>query len=132
LEWYINGNGQTVGLDLGAAPGNVELVTIGHFDSNSAKSEMIVRNQSDGHLYEWWVTPNGTLSGVDLTANSGVGTGVQIIGTGNYFGSGDDDLLVHDTSKRELRFVGATCGPARESSLHYDYWNCLDGSPVLA
>jgi hypothetical protein len=98
LEWYINGNGQTVGLDLGAAPGNVELVTIGHFDSNSAKSEMIVRNQSDGHLYEWWVTPNGTLSGVDLTANSGVGTGVQIIGTGNYFGSGDDDLLVHDTS----------------------------------
>jgi hypothetical protein len=58
-----------------------------------------VRNVNDQHLYEWWLTPQGGLSGVDLTQNSGIGGDVQILGSSHYNNSSAlDQLLVWDTN----------------------------------
>jgi hypothetical protein len=54
------------GIDLGAWPG-VELIDTGDFNNaNGSNDELLVRNTTDGHFYEWWIDANNTLQGVDL------------------------------------------------------------------
>jgi hypothetical protein len=123
LEWRVdqvtNGQGQLVntlaGIDLSASGaktlwGDYDLITVGYFDSNSpfrsgsgpAGAELLVRARANQHLLEWWVTSDGGISGVDLTANSGIGTNVQVLGNAHYNDQNgrplDDEFLVHDTA----------------------------------
>jgi hypothetical protein len=121
LEWRVdqvtNSQGQLVntlqGIDLSASGaktlwGDYDLITIGYFDSNSpfrsgsgpSGAELLVRARANQHLLEWWVTSDGGISGVDLTANSGIGTNVEIFGNSHYNDQNgralDDEFLVHD------------------------------------
>jgi hypothetical protein len=121
LEWRVdqvtNSQGQLVntlqGIDLSASGaktlwGDYDLIAVGYFDSNSpfrggsgpGGAELLVRARANQHLLEWWVTSAGGISGVDLTANSGIGTGVQILGNSHYNDQNgrplDDEFLVHD------------------------------------
>jgi hypothetical protein len=61
---------------------------------------MLVQNTVDHHLYEWWITPQGTLTGIDLTASSGIPwSNLQLIGNGQFNrANAFDQLLVRNTS----------------------------------
>jgi hypothetical protein len=72
-EWWfyqswITSQWQLTGIGLGGHPfwDSVELVGHGHYDNNSANSELLVRNPRDGHFYEWWFGSNHQLDGIDL------------------------------------------------------------------
>jgi hypothetical protein len=102
-EWWIDSTNTLQGIDLTATSNipwaGVELIAVGRFDNNSTGAEMVVRNVNDQHLYEWWLTPQGGLSEVDLTQNSGIGGDVQILGSSHYNNSSAlDQLLVWDTN----------------------------------
>jgi hypothetical protein len=65
-EWWINPQGILTGIDLGLHWGNnIQLIDSGHFNNQSANNELLVRNTTDGHFYEWWISGN-QLQGVDL------------------------------------------------------------------
>jgi hypothetical protein len=70
-EWWITSQGTLTGIDLTASSGiswsNLQLIGNSHFNSASAYDQLLVRNTSDGHFYEWWVN-GGTLAGNDLGA----------------------------------------------------------------
>ena len=55
-----------------------------------------MRNTVDNHLYEWWITPQGQLDGIDLGLHW---TNVQLMGTSHFNNlSANDELLVHNTA----------------------------------
>jgi hypothetical protein len=108
--WVDPTTAKFTGVDTSALPGgklwqNKALLAVGRFDENSANTELLVRDTQNGHMLEWWFTPDG-IGEVDLTVTSGVGTGIQIVSTGNYFGSAFDDLLVRDTTNGNFYFWG--------------------------
>jgi hypothetical protein len=56
---------------------------------------MLVTNTVDHHLYEWWITPQGQLTGIDLGA---AWSNVQFLGNSHYnSASAYDELLVRNT-----------------------------------
>jgi hypothetical protein len=67
-EWWIDPTSHTLqGIDLGAWPG-IDFIEARYFNSanNSiTNDEFLVRNTTDGDLYEWWIS-NNQLAGVDL------------------------------------------------------------------
>jgi hypothetical protein len=70
-EWWITAQGTLTGIDLTASSGiswfNLQFIANSHFNNVSADDQLLVRNTSDGHFYQWWV--NGTtLAGIDLGA----------------------------------------------------------------
>jgi hypothetical protein len=86
-EWWITAQGTLTGIDLTASSGipwsNLQLIGSSHFNSASAFDQLLVRNTSDGHFYEWWVN-GGTLAGVDLGAvppggNAGSSAGAALM-----------------------------------------------------
>jgi hypothetical protein len=58
---------------------------------------MLVQNTVDHHLYEWWITPQGQLTGIDLGPNW---INVQAIGAPQHYNNNSpyDQLLIHNTS----------------------------------
>jgi hypothetical protein len=59
-----------------------------------SKSEMLVRNAVDHHVYEWWIDQNShTLQGVDLGPSD---PNWLVQATGDYNGDGYTDLLWHN------------------------------------
>jgi serralysin len=105
-DWWIdsNGNSQLQGIDLTATSGiawtNLQLLAVGNFDNHTTNNEFLVANTSDQHLYEWWITPQNTLTGIDLTASSGIPwSNLQLIGNSHFnSASAYDQLLVRNTS----------------------------------
>jgi DNA-binding Xre family transcriptional regulator len=105
-DWWINSNGnsQLQGIDLTATSGiawaNLQLLAVGNFDNHTTNNEFLVTNTSDQHLYEWWITPQNTLTGIDLTAASGIPwSNLQLIGNSHFnSASAYDQLLVRNTS----------------------------------
>jgi hypothetical protein len=94
-DWWIGANNTLQGIDLGAFwLSNVQLVTVGHFDNNTTNAELLVQNTVDHHLYEWWITPQGKLAGIDLGP---YWANVQLISNSHYNNnSAFDELLVHN------------------------------------
>jgi hypothetical protein len=99
-DWWISG-GALQGIDLGPYWSNVQLVATGLFDDKhlgpGSDEEFLVQNTVDHHLYEWWVTPQGQLAGIDLGP---YWVNVQLVGSGYYnvVSPGTfDDLLVRNT-----------------------------------
>jgi Cellulase (glycosyl hydrolase family 5) len=68
-EWWITPQGALTGIDLTASSGipwsNLQLIGNSHFNNASADDQLLVRNTSDGHFYQWWIADN-QLTGVDL------------------------------------------------------------------
>jgi hypothetical protein len=100
-DWWIGSNNASLqGIDLGPVWSNVELVATGTFDTNSQTAtsfswEMLVQNTVDHHLYEWWLSPQGRLTGIDLGP---YWNNVQLIGHDHYNNvSNFDELLVRNT-----------------------------------
>jgi hypothetical protein len=97
-DWWISNN-TLQGIDLGPYWSNVQFVAHGLFDvkTSGIDEEFLVQNTVDHHLYEWWVTPQGQLAGIDLGP---YWANIQLVGTGYYnvVASGTfDDLLVRNT-----------------------------------
>jgi hypothetical protein len=83
-------------MDLGPVWANVQLVTVGRFDNRTTNTEMLVQNTIDHHLYEWWITSQGQLTGIDLGPHW---INVQLIGNSHYNNnSAFNELLVRNTS----------------------------------
>jgi hypothetical protein len=54
-----------------------------------------VQSTVDHHLYEWWITPQGQLTGIDLGLHW---LNIQLIGSSHYNNnSPNDELLVRNT-----------------------------------
>ena len=100
-DWWVSSSGQLQGVDLGAVwSSNISLIATGHFDSNTTNTEFLVENTADHHLYEWWVSPQGTLAGVDLGA---YWNNIQLIDSGHFNNqSANNELLVHNTADGHL------------------------------
>jgi hypothetical protein len=102
-DWWIDSNNKLQGIDLtttsGASWSNLVLVAVGNFDNNNPNNQLLIQNTLDHHLYDWWITPQGGLTGIDLTASSGIaGLNVQVLGVSRYNdNSTGDQLLVHNT-----------------------------------
>jgi hypothetical protein len=80
-------------MDLGAYWANVQFLASGNFMGNS-NSEMLVRNATDRHVYEWWIDQNShALQGADLGPSD---PNWVVQATGDYNGDGYTDLLWHD------------------------------------
>ena len=96
-DWWISSSGQLQGADLGAVwSSNISLIAVGQFDSNTTNTEFLVQNTADHHVYEWWISPQGTLAGVDLGAHW---NGIQLIDTGHFNNqSANNELLVRNTA----------------------------------
>jgi hypothetical protein len=95
-DWWIGPNNTLQGIDLGPIWSNVQFVARGRFDNNNLSStEILVQNTFDHHLYEWWVTAQGQLGGIDLGP---YWANVQLIGTAHYNNASPySELLVRNT-----------------------------------
>ncbi|MBV9983731.1 hypothetical protein, partial [Bradyrhizobium sp.] len=96
-DWWVSSSGQLQGADLGAVwSPNISLIAVGNFDGNTTNTEFLVQNTADHHLYEWWISPQGTLAGVDLGANW---NGIQLVDSGHFNNqSANTELLVRNTA----------------------------------
>ena len=96
-DWWISSGGQLQGVDLGAVwSSNITLIATGNFDSNTTGTEFLVENTADHHLYEWWISPQGTLAGIDLGAHW---NGIELIDSGHFNNqSANNELLVRNTT----------------------------------
>jgi hypothetical protein len=96
-DWWISPQNTIQGFNLSAMGqtwANLRLVGVGQFDDKTTNNEMLVQNTVDQHLYEWWITPQGQLTGIDL----GSIASVELVGTGHYNNnSAFDQMLVHNT-----------------------------------
>ena len=102
-DWWIDPTSHTLqGVDLGAAWSNVEFLASGRFDNHTTNDEFLVRNTVDNHWYEWWITPQHTLTGIDLGAHPGI----EFIDSGHFNNANgsatNDELLVHNTADGHL------------------------------
>jgi hypothetical protein len=96
-DWWISSGGQLQGVDLGAVwSSNISLIAVGNFDGNTTNTEFLVQNTADHHLYEWWISPQGTLAGIDLGPNW---NGIQLVDSGHFNNqSANNELLVRNTA----------------------------------
>jgi hypothetical protein len=134
LEWWITDKNQLTGIDLSAPANpslpktlwsdNYELLTVGSFDNNAnGEVQLLVRNLIDQHLLEWWITPDGAITGIDLTQNSGniIPTNVQFLDNRHYNDANGsthlDELLMRNT----------------EDGNFYEWWTAtgLDGKTII-
>jgi probable HAF family extracellular repeat protein len=140
-DWWISGS-TLGGIDLTATSGiswsNVQLVTVGQFDNRSATTELLVQNTVDHHLYEWWITSQGQLDGIDLGP---YWANVQLIGSGHYNGnSANDELLVHNTVDGHYyewwiannQLQGVDLGPSMSASGSSSSSMTIDGGGTAA
>jgi hypothetical protein len=66
------------------------------FDNNTTNTEILVQNLTDHHLYEWWISGTGQLTGIDLGA---YWNNIQLVGNSHYNNSSAfNELLVRNTS----------------------------------
>jgi hypothetical protein len=95
-DWWIGTNNMLQGIDLGPVWSNIQLVATGRFDNNSpGGAEMLVQNTVDHHLYEWWISSQNQLAGIDLGP---YWSNVQLIDHGMLNTvSAYDQLLVRNT-----------------------------------
>jgi hypothetical protein len=133
-DWWIGPNNALQGIDLGPFWGSsVQLVTVGHFDTKTSNTELLVRNTVDHHLYEWWIGPNNNLQGIDLGP---YWSNVALVGAGQFTTNGGTNLLVSNTVDHHLydwwigpnsTLHGIDLGPFWVSSIqlvtvgHFDY-----------
>jgi hypothetical protein len=95
-DWWIGSNNTLQGVDLGPVWSNVQLVAVDRFDNNNFSNvEMLVQNTVDHHLYEWWITSQGHLAGIDLGP---YWANIQLIGHAHYNNNSPAaELLVRNT-----------------------------------
>jgi hypothetical protein len=99
--WWVN-NGQLTGINLGQRWADVAYVGAGQFTSNGG-TNLLVTNIHDHHLYDWWVNPDNTLGGIDLTNTAGPAwNNVGIVATGQFTANGGTNFLVQNGLDRHL------------------------------
>jgi V8-like Glu-specific endopeptidase len=111
--WWVNGSGALTGADLGRQWVNVSYLTAGQFTNlgGAGISNFLVSNNVDHHLYDWWITPQGQLNGIDLGP---YWSNVAVVAAGQFTANGGTNLLVSNTVDHHL----------------YDWWitgNTLQG-----
>jgi hypothetical protein len=101
--WWVS-NALLTGIDLGAKWPNIAFLSAGPFTANGgAVNDFLVYNLVDGHIYDWWITPQNTLTGIDLAASSGaLWSNVSLVETGQFTANGGTNLLVSNTLDNHL------------------------------
>jgi endoglucanase len=105
-DWWISAQNQLTGIDLTASSGvswsNVSGVATGLFTANGG-ANLLVSNNLDHHLYDWWINSDNTISGIDLTATSGIPwSNVSAVTTGQFIANTNTNLLVTNTLDNHL------------------------------
>jgi Peptidase M10 serralysin C terminal len=115
--WWVS-NALLTGIDLGQKWSNIGFLSAGQFTTNGGAviNDFLVHNRVDGHIYDWWISPQNQLTGQDLTAASGVSwSNVSLVATDQFTANGGTNLLVSNTLDHHL----------------YDWWigadNALNG-----
>jgi hypothetical protein len=101
-DWWIDpASGTLQGLDLGAAWNNVGYIASGKFTANGGGDNLLVFNQTDHHLYDWWIdAASGTLGGVDLGAHW---SNVEFLASGHFDNhTPNAEILVRNTVDNHL------------------------------
>jgi hypothetical protein len=102
-DWWIDpASGTLQGLDLGAYWSNVGYIASGKFTANDGGNDnLLVFNQSDHHLYDWWIDPTShTLQGVDLGA---YWSNVEFLASGRFDNhTTNAEILVRNTVDSHL------------------------------
>ena len=101
-DWWVSPQNQLTGFDLTARTGvpwvNVNIVTTGQFTANGG-TNLLVSNNIDHHLYDWWITSNNTLGGIDLGPYWG---NVSIVANGQFTTNGGTNFLVSNNIDHHL------------------------------
>jgi hypothetical protein len=102
-DWWVSPQNQLTGFDITATSGvpwaNVSLVTTGQFTANGG-TNLLVSNNLDHHLYDWWITSNNTLGGIDLGPYWG---NVQLVTAGMFDNkTANTEMLVQNPADHHL------------------------------
>ena len=102
--WWVGG-GTLTGVPIGSSQNqnwaNISYITSGQFSNGGGPgiADFLVSNNTDHHLYDWWIAGNGTLQGIDLGA---YWSNVAAVGAGQFTGNGGTNLLVTNTTDYHL------------------------------
>jgi hypothetical protein len=93
-DWSVTFYGALQGIDLGPYWSNVSKVATGrfHFNTQTNAQDLLVSNNIDHHLYDWWIDSNNTLQGIDLGA---AWSNVAFVSVGPVRYAGDSFLVAN-------------------------------------